>query len=210
MIETATAFERLYRRDTPLPWDLNCPTPFVRELAEEGQRHGKILDAGCGTGENALYLAARNHHVVAFDGAPTAIAKARAKALARGLQVDFRVADARELPGTAGPFDTIIDSGLFHVFDRKADRRRYAASLRRVCEPGARLYLLAFRAEQNSRLEWASRLRTLLRRLFTGFGTHGVSEEELRQAFREGWATESVAERVDGNHRFSFAKIRAV
>lgn len=210
MIETATAFERLYRRGVPLPWDLNGPTPFVRELKEHGLIHGRVLDAGCGNGENALYLAACGYFVVAFDGAPSAIENARAKAIARGVRVDFRVADARDLSGLQGHFDTIIDSGLFHVFGRKVDRQRYAASLRRVSRPGCMLYLLAFKADKGTCRRWAGRLRAMLRRILAGFGTHGVSERELRATFHEGWAIESLEDRIEADHPFYLARIRRV
>ncbi len=210
MVKTAQAFDKLYRRGVPLPWNVDGPTPFVRELEQQGQIRGKVLDAGCGTGENALFLAERKHYVVGFDGAPAAIEMARAKAAARELPVDFRVADARDLRGFEGPFDTIVDSGLFHVFDRKADRLHYAASLRRVCGPGSTLHLLAFRADERPRLVGANQLRFRLQRLLTGFGTHGVSEAELREAFSEGWAVDSLTARVDGNHHFYLAQIRCV
>ena len=210
MIETSTPFERLYRLGVPLPWDLNGPTPFVCELKERGLIHGDVLDAGCGTGENALYLATCNFPVVAFDGAPSAIEKARAKAVARGIEADFRVADARELAGFHGAFDTIIDSGLFHVLGRKSDRLKYTASLRRMCRRGGTLYLLAFRANDNMCLRWADHLRSTLRSILRGFGTHGVSEEELQVAFREGWAIESLERRVEGSFPFYLAHIRRV
>jgi SAM-dependent methyltransferase len=210
MIETSTAFERLYRLGVPLPWDLNGPTPFVRELEERGLIRGDVLDAGCGTGENALYLAACNYRVIALDGAPSAIEKARAKAVARGIEADFRVADARELAGFHADFDTIIDSGLFHVLGRKSDRQKYANSLRRACRQGGTLYLLAFKAHENGCVRWVAGMNASLRRVLKGFGTHGVSEKELQAAFREGWKIEYIGQRVEGNFPFCLAHIRRV
>ncbi|HZD66918.1 MAG TPA: class I SAM-dependent methyltransferase, partial [Acidimicrobiales bacterium] len=126
---------------------------------------GVVLDAGCGTGENALYLATHGHEVVGIDSAPSAIAKARAKAAERGLTVHFEEADARTFAGPQGRFDTVIDSGLFHVFD-PLDRPRYVAVLHRVTRPGALVHVLCFSEA-----------------LPGGYGPTPVSEAELRQAF---------------------------
>lgn len=210
MIETSNAFDRLYRLGVPLPWDLNGPTPFVSELKERGLIHGDVLDAGCGTGENALYLATYNHRVIALDGAPSAIEKARAKAVARCIEADFRVADARDLEGFQADFDTIIDSGFFHVLGRKSDRQRYANSLRRACRQGGILYLLAFKAPENRCARWVVGMNAKLRRVLKGFGTHGVSEMEIRAAFREGWKIEHLERRVEGTSPFYLAHIRRV
>lgn len=112
---------------------------MVIDLHTAGVIGGEILDIGCGTGENALYLAGLGHQVTALDASPAAIRHARVKAAARGLagRVHFAVADARELSGYDGKFDTVIDSGLLHVFSDD-DRRRYIVALRAVCRPGAR------------------------------------------------------------------------
>src|SRR5690242_10888815 len=110
-------FEGFYQAAQRPPWDLDGPTPFVVELESRQQFNGKILDAGCGTGENTLFLAARGRTVVGVDSAPTAIARARAKLQERHLQerATFVQADACELPGFASEFDTVVDSGFFHV-----------------------------------------------------------------------------------------------
>src|SRR5215470_7055505 len=93
-------FERFYQSDQRPPWDLDGPTPFVVDLESHGQFRGQILDAGCGTGENALYLASRGHQVVGIDAAPTAIARATHKARERDLHsVTFLQADVCEISG---------------------------------------------------------------------------------------------------------------
>src|SRR5256885_15154192 len=43
--------------DGPAPWDIGQPQPAVVRLASEGGFAGAVLDAGCGTGENALHIA---------------------------------------------------------------------------------------------------------------------------------------------------------
>lgn len=77
-------FEWSYQSGTP-PWDIGRPQPAIVRLAERGAINGAVLDVGCGTGENALYLAGLGLEVTGVDAAPTAIASAREKAAARGI-----------------------------------------------------------------------------------------------------------------------------
>jgi SAM-dependent methyltransferase len=70
-------------QDGPAPWDVGGPQPTIVRLASDGAFTGAVLDAGCGTGENALHLAALGLPVLGFDVAETALAIARQKAAAR-------------------------------------------------------------------------------------------------------------------------------
>ena len=78
-----------------------------------------------------------------IDGSPRAIDLARAKAAQRGIDVRFLLGDALDLGSFGETFDTVIDSGLFHVFDDD-DRARYVDSLRAATAPGGRVYVLCF------------------------------------------------------------------
>lgn len=135
-----------------------------------------------GTGENALYLAARGHAVVGMDAAPAAIARATAKAHQRGLaSVSFVQADACDIPGYAAAFDTVLDCGFFHVLSPQ-DQARYVRALGRATRVGATLHLLCFSA--------ANPPQTAQRPV--GCFTHGVSESELHVAFDDQWKLASV------------------
>src|SRR5690242_8761926 len=123
-------------QDGPAPWDIGRPQPAVVRLASHGGFAGAVLDAGCGTGENALHVAALGLPVLGVDVAGTAVAIARAKAAERGLPAAFAVADACRLERLGRRFDTVLDCGLFHTFDA-AERPGYLASLATVTAPGA-------------------------------------------------------------------------
>ena len=131
-------WEASYTRDTPAAWDIGRPQPAFVRLADKGLLTGLLLDAGCGTGENSLLAASRGADVVGIDLSPTAIARAREKASERGLAARFEVADALDLERLAFTVDTVIDSGVFHVFNDD-DRARYVASLAAALKPGRRL-----------------------------------------------------------------------
>jgi 2-polyprenyl-3-methyl-5-hydroxy-6-metoxy-1,4-benzoquinol methylase len=107
--------------DGPAPWDVGEPQPAIVRVAADGGFAGAVLDAGCGTGDNALHVASLGLSVVGVDVAETALAIAREKADERGLEVEFAAVDALELERLGRRFDTVLDCGLFHTFD--ADER---------------------------------------------------------------------------------------
>jgi SAM-dependent methyltransferase len=151
------------------PWDIGRPQPALVRLAETGQITGLVLDVGCGTGENALYLAERGHDVVGIDGAPTAIDKARTKAKERGLSAQFQVADALKLPIPERLFDSVIDSGLFHVFPDD-ERVRLRDSLASVIRPGGTYFMMCFSEREPG-----------------NWGPRRVTQQEIRSTFAVGW-----------------------
>jgi len=128
------------------PWDVGEPQPAFVRLVEDGElRPGRVLDAGCGTGENALLLARSGCEVTGIDLAEDAIAQAGEKAAERGVSVTFIVGNALELDRLfgEGTFDAAIDSGLFHVM---ADEERpvLARQVHRVLKPGGSYFMMCF------------------------------------------------------------------
>jgi SAM-dependent methyltransferase len=162
--------------DGPAPWDVGRPQPAILRLAGEGAFAGAVLDAGCGTGENALHVASLGLHVLGVDVAETALSTAREKAAARGIDADFVVGDALHLDRLGRVFETVLDCGLFHTFDSD-ERRDYVASLASVTSRGGDLYVLCFSDVGPDTC-----------------GPHPISQEELRAAFkpRGDWSVASV------------------
>jgi cyclopropane fatty-acyl-phospholipid synthase-like methyltransferase len=170
----SSQWDASYTGGTAAPWDIGRPQPAFARLADQGRLTGRVLDAGCGTGENALLAASRGADVTGIDIAPAAIARARAKASERGLTARFEVADALSLGALGITVDTVIDSGVFHVFGDE-ERGRYVASLGGAVRAGGICYLMCFSDRQPG----------------TG-GPRRVREDELRAAFSDGWAVESI------------------
>jgi SAM-dependent methyltransferase len=119
--------------DGPAPWDCGWPQPAIVRLASEGGFAGAVLDAGCGTGDNALHVASLGLSVLGVDVAETALAITREKADDRGIEVEFAAAGAFQLERLGRRFDTVLDCGLFHTFDGD-ERPGYVASLASVTE----------------------------------------------------------------------------
>jgi len=169
-VSDRSTFEAIYAGQAP--WDIGKPQkPFI-DVAD--RITGSLLDAGCGTGDTALFFAARGCKVTGIDFLEVPIQRALRKAKERGVQVTFLVKDALMLKDWTERFDNVIDSGLFHVFSDE-DRRRYVEGLATVLKPGGRLFLMCFSDEEP--------------------GTQGprrVSQKELHEAFAQGWDIESI------------------
>ncbi len=174
-----------YTAAEPAPWDIGRPQPAFARLAGDGLLRGRLLDSGCGTGENTLLAAAGGADAIGVDIAATAIGRARAKAAERHVTARFEVADVLDLGRLGLTFDTIIDSGVFHTFD-DGDRARYVASLASVLRSGGHCYLMCFSDRQPG--DW---------------GPRRVRRDELIAAFSEGWMVAGItADTFDINPGF--------
>jgi cyclopropane fatty-acyl-phospholipid synthase-like methyltransferase len=191
---THPSWDDSYAGSEPPPWDIGQPQPAFVRLAGDGLLTGQLLDAGCGTGEQTLLAASSGADALGVDVSPLAVEQARGKAAARGIpaaaggqggSARFEVADALSLGELGRSFDTVIDSGLFHVFDDDS-RARYVSSLSSVLRPGGRLYLMCFSDRQPGTA-----------------GPRRVTQDELRAAFSDGWTiVDIVADTFEVNRRF--------
>jgi SAM-dependent methyltransferase len=131
------------RRDhRRMPWYSPRPSPWlVRAVTERRFRPGSsLLDVGCGTGTNALWLAQHGFRVHGVDVSPTAIAIGQARARRRRVRVDLRVGSADRLPFGRRSLDGAVDTGCFHSIPTGL-RSAYARELGRVLRPEAAFLL---------------------------------------------------------------------
>jgi 2-polyprenyl-3-methyl-5-hydroxy-6-metoxy-1,4-benzoquinol methylase len=135
----------LYRDQSAetMPWYFADLDPDVeQELATLGITRGRVLDIGTGPGTQAIELAARGFDVTGTDIAEAAIESARARARAKGVNVDFVVDDVLD-SRVSGCFDVVIDRGCFHVF-APARRGDYVRTVADRLGPGGHLLLKCF------------------------------------------------------------------
>ena len=184
-VHDRATFEEIYAGD--VPWEIGKPQQPFAAIADRVT--SPVLDAGCGTGDTALFFAARGCRVSGIDFIEEAIRRARAKAAERELDAEFLVKDAVTLADWDARFSTVLDSGLFHILSDD-DRRRYVEGLAHVLESGGQLFLMCF-SDQEPGTE----------------GPRRVSQQELRNVFDQGWDIESIdAVRVEVNPAVKEAK----
>jgi cyclopropane fatty-acyl-phospholipid synthase-like methyltransferase len=168
----STRPEDLYRSQPP--WDIGRPQAVFQALADAGMIGGRVLDVGCGSGEHALMCAALGFEVTGVDLAANALQIARRKADERELTVRFLQLDARNLGELGESFDTLLDCGLFHIFDPNT-RPAYVAGLAAAARPGTRCFLLCFSDQQPG-----------------DRGPHRIARSEIAAAFADGWRIDAI------------------
>ena len=165
-------FDLMYE-GTP-PWETGRPQSALLALGEAGAIRGRVLDVGCGSGEHALLAASLGLEATGIDVAAAAIERARQKAVQRGLEARFVVGNVLDLADLGEQFDTVLDSGLFHVLEDD-DRSVFVEGLRVVVPPGGRYILLCFSDRQPGVL-----------------GPRRITQDEIRAAFADGWRVDSI------------------
>jgi SAM-dependent methyltransferase len=131
-----------YREGTP-PWDTGVPSAELVRVLEEGWiRPCSVLELGCGSGADAVYLAKRKFDVTAVEWSPTALERARTRAELVGASICFVLDDVYEFGKTAGAFDFVYDAGFYH-YARQVSLDRFLDLLWRVTRPGSYYLTLA-------------------------------------------------------------------
>jgi ubiquinone/menaquinone biosynthesis C-methylase UbiE len=142
-----------------------------------------VLDVAAGNGNASLAAARRWCDVVATDYVPALLDRARERAAADRLEIEFREADAEALPFADQSFDTVVS--VFGVMFT-ADQERAAAELVRVCRPGGKIGLANWTPEG------------FIGQLFATLGRHVPPPAGLRSPAL--WGTRArIAELFDGH-----------
>lgn len=185
-------FEQRYQEGVP-PWEIGRPQSWVVELFHQDAFEGDMLDVGCGTGENALFLAAQGLSVTGVDFSRTAIELAQEKGAQRQSSAKFRVGNALKLSLLNRSFDTIIDSALFHVFTDK-ERPLYAESLAAALKPHGVAYIVCFSEKEPG--DWGPRRvtqgeiqRTFQKRFDVASIQRALYETNTRPEPAQAWLT---------------------
>ena len=156
---------------SPPPWDTSWPQRELVRLVEEQAIRGRVLQVGCGTGENVLYLAKQGcGEAWGVDASPAAIAKAKQKVEQRGIKASFHLGDPLTLSHLGTTFDTVLDFGVFHTLS-DADHPTYVQSLASVLPLNSRLYLVCLSEHEID--GWS--------------GLRRVTQAGIQRAFGEGW-----------------------
>jgi SAM-dependent methyltransferase len=121
-------------------WAKSGPSlELQRMLKENWIKPCRMLELGCGTGMDAVFLATQGFEVTAVDVSPMALAQARDEARRTGVSVRFLEANVLELPEVGAPFPFVYDRACYQHL-RRLNRFRFRALLERVTQPGS-LYL---------------------------------------------------------------------
>jgi 2-polyprenyl-3-methyl-5-hydroxy-6-metoxy-1,4-benzoquinol methylase len=125
-----------YQSGTP-PWETGQPSlELARVIAEEKIKPCRVIDIGCGSGINAVWLAQQGFDVTGVDITPLAIEKARARAAASGVQVRFVEDDVLDLREKYEPFPFFFDRGCYHSV-RDPGAAVFLRTLERITAPGS-------------------------------------------------------------------------
>jgi SAM-dependent methyltransferase len=140
-------YELLYRIGF-LPWDTDTVPGELRALAEgdDALPPGRALDLGCGTGTHAVYLAAHGWQVTAVDNVERALRRARDRAAAQKVTVNWVNADVSQLAqlGLEPRFTLVFDRGCYHGLNER-QRKAYADAVTELAPHGATLLIWAMR-----------------------------------------------------------------
>jgi len=130
-------------------WDTGLTPPEVVSFTGS-HSPGRVLDLGCGTGTNSIYLAKHGWQVTGVDFVQTAVQGARRKAAHAGVSIDFICADVTRLLGVQGPFDLILDIGCLHSLPVEKRDGYYANLNALLGEDGFFLLYAFFNSEKQA------------------------------------------------------------
>jgi SAM-dependent methyltransferase len=127
-------------------WERRTPPSDLIELIEgpTALLPGRALDLGCGSGTDSFYLAQHGWDVTGIDMVPEALALARRRAAAAGVEVHFVLGDVTRVPEVVqGEFKLLFDFGCFHTLPPD-QRAAYVDGVSAAAAPGATFLLYGF------------------------------------------------------------------
>jgi 2-polyprenyl-3-methyl-5-hydroxy-6-metoxy-1,4-benzoquinol methylase len=135
-------YEFLYKY-SKAPWDSGPRSELIEFIKNQDFNPSKVIDIGCGTGSNAIFLAQHGYEVTGVDFATSAILKAKEKAKYAGVNVNFVEDDITNLQNIKGFFDLLVDYGTFDDLSH-TNRQKYIETVLSLTKPGTQFFLWTF------------------------------------------------------------------
>ena len=140
--------ERYKSGDTP--WDVGKPDfNLIEVVTSKPILSCKALDIGCGTGDNAIWLARNRFQIMGTDTSDIALEKAKEKASNADVECHFMLVDFLKNKIDGAPFGFVFDRGCFHSFSSKNDRRRFARNVAAHLEKSGLWLTIAGNADEH-------------------------------------------------------------
>lgn len=172
-------------------WEDNDDAGPLPELVAS-RPAGLALDAGCGTGRHAVWLAEQGWHVIGFDSVDQPLRGARARARAAGVadRASFIKDDVARLTNvpTTPPYDLVVDIGCLHGL-RPTEQAAFATWVNRNTRDDAQVVIHAVEPR-------------------SGIGPHGIDEATLRTTFAPGWSITTTPSTTTGGGPLRHATFR--
>jgi ubiquinone/menaquinone biosynthesis C-methylase UbiE len=125
-----------------MDWEYAYPSQELVALVAAGvpKKRGTILDVGCGSGQEAVFLAKCGYNVIGVDISANALRIAEKLAKKANVEVDWRQGSVYKLPVPDASIDFINDRGLLHLISEER-RPTYAKEVQRVLKLGGVLLI---------------------------------------------------------------------
>lgn len=139
--------ERYEQKKTP--WDTGRPdSHLVRLVSSWPKSGGRVLEVGCGTGTNAVWLAQQGFQVTGVDISSGAIEQAKQRAGQSGAECCFAAGDFLSQQPEGGPFSLLFDRGCFHCMGTDERRSLFVSQAAACLEPGGLWFSLIGNSDQ--------------------------------------------------------------
>jgi ubiquinone/menaquinone biosynthesis C-methylase UbiE len=148
---SAAEWSDAYRVGNHVDWDHSSPSAELIGyiLGARPAPRARVLDLGCGTGADAIFLAGQNYDVHGLDFSAEALRLARQRAGERSVVLAWHESSALKTPFDDGYFDLITDRGCCHYMAGSI-RRQYAEEVARILRPGGTLFLRGCRIPEDT------------------------------------------------------------
>jgi 2-polyprenyl-3-methyl-5-hydroxy-6-metoxy-1,4-benzoquinol methylase len=139
--------ERYEQKNTP--WDTGRPDIHLMNLFSGWPKlKSKVLEVGCGTGTNSVWLAEQGLHVTGMDISSRAIELAKKRAAAKGVECRFIADDFLTCQLEGRQFSLLVDRACFHVMGDDERWSLYVSQAAACLEPGGLWFCMAGNSDQ--------------------------------------------------------------
>ncbi len=174
---TAVIWENKYANNQDVniyPWDHIVAWTKINLAKGLISPDAKILEVGCGTGNNLWFAAREGFEVFGIDISETAIDFAKKRFSAENLTGHFECASMTELPFTSDSFDIVLDRAAICCLDQDAAVKCFS-EVSRVLIPGGLFYFNPYSDQHSSLVSGLEMVNDLV----TGIHNGGLSGAKL-------------------------------